>query len=91
MWTLPCAHLVSEPAPRGVRKPVETWGTQASPLSLSHSNRSLHSGFLARGTEPTGFLSLVWIVLETSLLTKQLWWCLGETDSNSGGCVDGQG
>lgn len=68
----PCAYLVSEPALRRVRKPVEASRIWASLLSLSHSKRYLWPAFLVHGREPTWFPPLVRTVLEPFLLTRQL-------------------
>lgn len=85
----PWAHVVSEPALRRARKPLESAGTSASVPSRSPSERYLAS--LPRAWQ-AGNPPLVWTVVEPSLLTRQLAWGqhVGETDSNSCGSAGGQ-
>lgn len=49
----PCAHWVSAPALKRVRKALESSGTSASMPSLSHSERYLWLAFLMHEREPT--------------------------------------
>lgn len=64
----PCAHVVSEPTLRRVRKPLESSGTSASMPSLSHFERYLRPAFLVHGREPTRFLPLCGLCLNLPYL-----------------------
>lgn len=71
----PCAHWVSEPALKRVRKALESSGTSTSMPSLSRSERYLRPAFLMHEREPARSFPLVWIMFDALLLTRQLEWC----------------